>query len=71
MATNRREFIQAAGFRSNFDVSDTELAELIQDDGKLLLFGMRFLRQVLLGEHSIPFKQGARERRMAERKDKW
>lgn len=30
---------------------------------------MRFLRQVVFGEHSIPFKQGARERRIAERKE--
>lgn len=32
---------------------------------------MRFLRQVLFGEHSIPFKQGARERCIAERKEDW
>jgi len=32
---------------------------------------MRFLRQVLFGEHSIPFKQGARERRIAKRKEDW
>lgn len=43
-----------------FDVPDTELAELILDDDRLLLFAMRFLRQVLFGEHTIPFKQGAR-----------
>jgi hypothetical protein len=32
---------------------------------------MRFLRQVLFGEHSIPFRQGARERRIFERKEDW
>ena len=26
---------------------------------------------MLFGEHSIPFKQGARERRIAERKEDW
>jgi len=47
------------------------LAQLLQDDEALFTFAMRFLRQVLFGEHSIPFKQGARERRIAKRKEDW
>lgn len=42
-----------------FDVPDTELAELILDDDRLLLFAMRFLRRVLFGGHTLPFTQGA------------
>ncbi len=66
-----REFIQAEGFRFMFDVEDAELAKVLQDEEALFAFAMRFLRQVLFGEHSIPFKQGARERRIAERKEDW
>lgn len=43
-----------------FDVPDTELAELILEDDRLLRFAIRFLRQVLFGEHTLPFKQGVR-----------
>ena len=66
-----RDFIQAEGFRSMFDVEDSALAQLLNDEEALFAFAMRFLRQVLFGEHSIPFKQGARERRIAERKEDW
>lgn len=66
-----RDFIQAEGFRSMFDIEDTALAQLVKDDDALFAFAIRFLRQVLFGEHSIPFKQGARERRIAERKEDW
>jgi hypothetical protein len=30
-----------------------------------------FLKQVLYGENTIPIKKGARERRVADRKDVW
>ena len=65
------EFIQTEGFRAIFDIDDVELAQLLKNEDALFAFAMRFLRQALFGEHSIPFKQGARERRIAERKEDW
>ena len=66
-----RDFIQGEGFRSMFDIDAALLRNLLNDEDALFAFAMRFLRQVLFGEHSIPFKQGARERCIAERKEDW
>ena len=54
-----------------FDIDDVELVQLLKNEDALFAFAMRFLRQVLFGKHSIPFKQSARERRIAERKEDW
>ncbi len=66
-----REFIVSEGFRSVFDLQDTEIDRLAEDEDELLRFSMRFLKQVLFGERTIPFKKGAQARRIAERKDVW
>ncbi len=65
------EFVQSKGFRSVFDISDNEVDELVKDEDKRLQFAMRFLKQVLFGRSTIPLKEGARNRRIAERKDIW
>lgn len=64
-------FIQSDGFRSIFDVGDDQIDTLVKDEDKRLLFAMRFLKQVLFGENSIPLKDGARDQRIAERRDVW
>jgi len=63
------EFIQSPGFRDVFDLSDAEVARLKANQEDLLGFAMRFLKQVLFGEMSIPVREGARERRLAKRRE--
>ncbi len=65
------DFILSDGFKSVFDLGDRELDELRGDEDKLLDFSMRFLKQVLFGEHTIPIKAGAREERIAKRQAVW
>ena len=66
-----RKFIETSGFTNLFDVPESEMEEILSSDEKLLGFAMRFLKQVLFGEISIEMKPGAREKRIAERKDSW
>jgi len=67
---NFREFIAADGFAEVFDLSVDELAELLADEDKLLLFAARFLKQVLFGERTIPVKPGARSARLQKRRQR-
>ena len=54
-----------------YDADDAMLEALARDEDKLLAFSMRFLNQVLFGAQTIPIRQGARERRINERKAVW
>ncbi|MDE0249713.1 MAG: YkgJ family cysteine cluster protein, partial [Gammaproteobacteria bacterium] len=65
------QFIQSSGFQSIFAVSEEETRMLLEDEEKLLQFSMRFLKQVLYGETTIPVREKARERRTSERKEVW
>jgi len=64
-----RDFIQGSGFTDIFDLDSDTINTLIKDDDALLQFAMRFLKQVLYGERTIPFKKGAREKRYNERQE--
>ncbi len=66
-----RDFIQSLSFRAMFDVEDAVVQQLVGNEDELLHFAMRFLKQVLFGEQTIPLQEGAREKRVAERKDVW
>lgn len=66
-----REFIQSAGFRSVFDLSDTEVRRLVENEDELLQFAFRFLKQVLFGEFSIPRKDEGVRQRIETRKAIW
>jgi len=66
-----REFIASEGFRNMFDLSAEERQRLAKDEDALLRFSMRFLKQVLFGEITIPLKDGAREERIDRRKALW
>lgn len=66
-----RDFIRARSFRDIFDIDPSEIDSLVSDEERLLAFSMRFLQQILFGEMSIPVKDGARERRIALRKETW
>ena len=64
-----RMFTQSDSFVNMFDLDADTRKALDEDDEALLKFCMRFLKQVLFGEMSIPLKQGAAKRRYEERKD--
>ncbi len=65
-----REFVASEGFRGMYDLPADELEATLADDAKLMLFGFRFLRQVLFGEESIPVRAEAAERRRASYREK-
>ena len=64
-----REFVRSAGFREVFDMADPAVADILGDDERLLAFSMRFLKQVLFGETTIPVRRDARKRRMEKRRE--
>ena len=66
-----REFLQSPGFRRLVELPPEEARALLDDEERLLEFAMRFLAQVLFGERSIPLREGARERRIEERREQW
>lgn len=66
-----REFIHTEGFRSVFDLDEAYLQALVDNEDTLLQFSFRFLKQVLFGDQTIPIRQGAREKRVEQRKDVW
>ena len=66
-----REFVRSRGFRQIFDLDDERIREMCSDDDSLLAFSMRFLKQVLFGESSIPLKDNARAERIAAREAVW
>jgi hypothetical protein len=59
-----RAFVESDGFADVYDVPADELKAILEDDVMLMLFGFRFLRQVLFGENSIAMRdQSVAERR--------
>jgi hypothetical protein len=60
-----REFVASEGFNDVYDLPPAEMAEILADDVKLMLFGFRFLRQVLFGEATMPMHAGNVEQRRA------
>ena len=65
-----RAFIQSSGFQEVFDLEAGMLETLVRDEDALLRFAFRFLKQVLFGEITIPLKEGARENRLAQAKER-
>ena len=57
-----RAFVASDGFQALYDLPAAEMALMLEDDEKLLLFGFRFLRQVLFGEATIAVHAEAAER---------
>ena len=60
-----RSFVTSEGFTELYDLPAEETNKILADDTELMLFGFRFLRQVLFGENSIALKQEAAEKRQA------
>ena len=65
-----RGFVVSEGFNELYDLDMEETVEILGDDTKLMLFGFRFLRQVLFGENSIPLKHDAATKRMVSYQEK-
>jgi len=60
-----RAFVGSGGFAEIYDLPADELAAILADDVATMLFGFRFLRQVLFGEATIPMHAGNVEQRRA------
>jgi hypothetical protein len=58
-----RSFVTSAGFTDLYDPPVEENEKILAYDTALMLFGFRFLRQVLFGENSITLKKEAAEKR--------
>jgi Fe-S-cluster containining protein len=65
-----RGFVASEGFGDVYDLPPAERAEILADDVKLMLFGFRFLRQVLFGEMTIPVREAAAEARRARLRER-
>jgi hypothetical protein len=59
-----RSFVVSDAFTELYDLEAKEALDALSDDTQLMLFGFRFLRQVLFGEMSIPLKEEAAAKRM-------
>ncbi len=66
-----RRFVLSDKFQNTYDLPQSLYKELEQEDLALLQFAYRFLRQVLFGERSIPEREGAWEKRVAQRQEIW
>ncbi len=65
-----RSFVVSEGFNELYDLDTEETIEILGDDTRLMLFGFRFLKQVLFGENTIPLKDEAAAKRMGRYHEK-
>jgi len=65
-----REFIISDGFTELYDIPTEEMEQLLIDDTELMLFGFRFLKQVLFGENTIALHQEVAATRLEKAKVK-
>ncbi len=65
-----RSFVVSEGFNELYDLDTEETIDILGDDTKLMLFGFRFLKQILFGENTIPLKQDAATKRMVRYHEK-
>lgn len=65
-----RAFVASEGFGELYDLPAEEMQKILSEDTELMLFGFRFLKQVLYGENTIPLKQDAAEKRQKHYQEK-
>ena len=65
-----RSFVVSEGFGELYDLNTKETIEILGDDTGLMLFGFRFLKQVLYGENTIPLKNDAADKRRKHYQEK-
>ena len=62
-----REFVRSEGFNTTYDIDQSTLDEMLEDDLALLRFGDRMIRQIMYAEETIPLKPDAMETHLARR----
>lgn len=62
-----REFIKSPSFDDVYEVDDAIKTKLYNDDVELMLFGQRFLAQVMFGDEFLKMRPDAYERRAAKK----
>ena len=65
-----REFIVSKGFTELYDIPVEEMTKLLTEDTELMLFGFRFLKQVLFGENTIAMHQETTAKRLEQAQKK-
>lgn len=65
-----RNFVVSKGFEELYDLNTEETIEILGDDTVLMMFGFRFLKQVLYGENTIPLKSAATDKRRKHYQEK-
>lgn len=63
-------FVASDGFNELYDVGAEEMKKILSDDTELMLFGFRFLKQVLYGENTIALKAEALNKRKESYQEK-
>lgn len=56
-------FVASDGFNDLYDIEPEEMKKILSDDTELMLFGFRFLKQVLYGENTIDLKKDTLNKR--------
>lgn len=64
-----REFVTSESFNEVYDLSDELMQRITNDETELMLFGFRFLKQVMFGEESIAMKPDALDKRLARKRE--
>ena len=65
-----RAFVASSAFQELFELDPELLRQIATDDEALLAFAMRFLKQTLFGEISIPMRTDAAAQRLARYKQR-
>jgi len=65
-----REFIQTPSFEDVYELDQATKDKLYSDDVELMLFGQRFLSQVMFGDQFIKVREDAYERRAAKKTER-
>jgi Fe-S-cluster containining protein len=65
-----REFVASDGFNDLYELPAEEMQEILGNDTQRMLFGFRFLKQVLFGEITIPVRKDGRDKRLKRHQEK-
>ncbi|MDP2760588.1 MAG: hypothetical protein Q8O64_09330 [Sideroxyarcus sp.] len=65
-----REFIISEGFTELYDIPPEKMRKLLTNDTEMMLFGFRFLKQVLFGENTIALHQEMAATRLGKSREK-
>lgn len=63
-------FVASDGFNAMYDIEAEEMKKILSDDTELMLFGFRFLKQILFGENTITQRVEGVEKRKESYQEK-